>query len=469
MNLGGELVITKARLVQIQSQLAAAFARKNLTSLAEDLAGRIERLRDGLDTFRSGRHDRQIVADMSDDLLHLADDFETIKALVFQVRGSHEVMSDFAEAIHSLSRVSEGIQKRVMQTRMVAIGPLFQRFRRVIRDISKSTDKRVELVLHGEMTELDKRMVDELGDPLTHMVRNSVDHGIEPPAERVKAGKSETGRVELNAFHRGRHICIEVRDDGRGLDVNAIKKKIVERELATSAQVEQMNNKEIMQYVFRAGFSTAVQVSDLSGRGMGMDIVTSKIEALNGTVQLDSVPGKGTTVTINLPLTLAIIQALVVRIGEYVYAIPLEAVAEIITVPQQSFHYVGRKRIIQVRERLVPVAMFEEIFDTGVAAALQTRTRDNDAVTLVVLRVQDDTLGLVVDEMIGQEDVVIKSLAANYQNVSGVAGASITGDGSVSLILDATALMSMFAERCSRIDAEPSSSPAALPVPVEAV
>ncbi|MCH8966171.1 MAG: chemotaxis protein CheA [Planctomycetes bacterium] len=468
MNLGGELVITKARLVQIQSQLAAAFARKNLTSLAEDLAGRIERLRDGLDTFRSGRHDRQIVADMSDDLLHLADDFETIKALVFQVRGSHEVMSDFAEAIHSLSRVSDGIQKRVMQTRMVAIGPLFQRFRRVIRDISKSTDKRVELVLHGEMTELDKRMVDELGDPLTHMVRNSVDHGIEPPAERVKAGKSETGRVELKAFHRGRHICIEVRDDGRGLDVNAIKKKIVERELATSAQVEQMNNKEIMQYVFRAGFSTAVQVSDLSGRGMGMDIVTRKIEALNGTVQLDSVPGKGTTVTINLPLTLAIIQALVVRIGGCVYAIPLEAVAEIITVSKQSFHYVGRKRIIQVREHLVPVAMFEEIFDTGVAA-LQTRTRDNDEVTLVVLRAQDDTLGLVVDEMIGQEDVVIKSLAANYRNVSGVAGASITGDGSVSLILDATALMSMFAERCSRIDAEPSSSPAALPVPVEAV
>ncbi len=462
MNLGGELVINKARLVQIQSQLATAFAGKNLTSLADDLTSRIERLRDGLDRVRSTKHDRDVMADMSDDLLHFADDFETIKALVVQVRGSHEVMNDFAEAVHSLNRVSEGIQKRVMQTRMVAIGPLFQRFRRVVRDIAKSTDKRVELVLHGETTELDKRMIDELGDPLTHMVRNSVDHGLEPPAERVKAGKPEIGRVELTAFHRGRHICIEVRDDGRGLDVDAIKTKILDRELATPAQVEQMTDKEIMQYIFRPGFSTAKQVSDLSGRGMGMDIVTSKIEAVNGVVQLDSVPGKGTTVTIQLPLTMAIIQALLARIGEFVYALPLELVAEIITVPQESIQYVRRRRLLQVRNRLIPVALFEEIFSAGVAP-LQTRTRDDKEVTLVVLRNLDDTLGLVVDEMIGQDDVVIKSLAANYRNLPGVAGASIMGDGSVALILDAVAMMGLFTEHSSRPDTAPSSEPSVSP------
>ncbi|MCH7813935.1 MAG: Hpt domain-containing protein, partial [Planctomycetes bacterium] len=310
MNLGGELVINKARLSQIVSKLATALAGRNLTTLVDDLSGRIHRLKDGLDQVRSGSNQRQLVADMSDDLLHLAHDFESVKGLISQVGDSRELLTDFSEAMHSLNRVSEGIQKRVMQTRMVAIGPLFQRFRRVVRDIAKSTQKKIELVLHGELTELDKRMIDELGDPLTHMVRNSVDHGIESPEERARAGKPETGRVELNAFHRGRHICIEVRDDGKGLDVEAIKRKILAQELATPAQIEQMSSKEAMQYVFRPAFSTAEQVSDLSGRGMGMDIVTSKIEAINGTVELDSVPGKGTTFTIHLPLTLASIPAL---------------------------------------------------------------------------------------------------------------------------------------------------------------
>ncbi|MFQ5489682.1 MAG: Hpt domain-containing protein [Phycisphaerae bacterium] len=446
MNLGGELVISKARLVQVESKLGTAFAGKSLVSLADDLSGRLHRVREALEQVRGSNADRQALRSINDELLHLADDYDPVRQLAHQVQESRQAMADFSEAVHGLNRISEGIQKRVMQTRMVSVGPLFQRFRRVVRDIAKSTSKKVTLVLNGEHTELDKQMIDELGDPLTHMIRNSVDHGLESPEERLAAGKPEVGQVELNAFHLGRHICIQVKDDGRGLDVEVIRKKIPEKGLASPVQVESMSDKEVMQYIFKPGFSTAQQVSDLSGRGMGMDIVTSKIDAINGTVDLDSVPGKGTTVTINLPLTLAIIPALVARIGQCTYAVPLETVGEIITVRKKDIQHVHRKRVVQVRNRVIPVALLEQILHAG-RPELYTESKDAEEVTLVVLCSQNDRIGLVVDEMIGQEDVVIKSIATNYQNIAGVAGASIMGDGSVALILDVAALRGMFAER----------------------
>ncbi len=446
MNLGGELVIHKARFAQIHSRLDPVFSGPNLRYLVDDLSEKVSRLGDEAARLAHGPKGARDVSGIADIALHLSHDFQNLRDVMLGVHDARGAMNDFGEALHSLDRVSEGIQKRIMETRMVSIGPLFQRFRRAVRDMAKSTGKEVELVLHGEATELDKRMIDELADPLTHMVRNSVDHGLESPDGRSAAGKGRVGRVELDAYHRGRHICIEVRDDGGGVDVEAVKQKLYDRELATPAQIEQMSDKEIVQYVFKPGFSTAAQVTDLSGRGMGMDIVVNKIENLSGTVEIDSVSGKGTRVVIKLPLTLAIINALVARIGGGAYAIPLEMVAEIITVPRSGIRAIQGNRVIQLRERVVPVAMFEEVF-TGSAHDMRTATRDDPHLTLVILTLQEEHVGLVVDGLIGQEDVVIKSISDNYRNVSGVAGASIMGDGSVSLILDVAATMAMFAER----------------------
>ncbi len=446
MNLGGELVISKARFVQIQGQFDPLFSGQNIGYLVDDMSERIATLNEKISELSPTGRNHRLVDELADTTLALSHDFDTVKNIVGRVHDARTAMNDFGEALHGLNRISEGIQKRIMETRMVSVGPLFQRFRRVIRDISKSTGKEVDLVLHGESTELDKRMIDELGDPLTHMVRNSVDHGVEPPEERLAAGKPRASQVTLDAYHRGRHICIEVRDDGRGVDIEAVKKKIIQQELATPAQVDQMSEKEIVQYVFKPGFSTAKVVTNLSGRGMGMDIVLNKLEKINGTVDIESKTGEGTIVTIKLPLTLAIITSLVARIGQGVYAIPLEMVGEIINVPRKSIQNIQRKAVIRVRERVIPVALFEQIFDASLRE-LQTATRNSDDITLLILHNQHEAMGLVVDEMIGQEDVVIKSLAANFRNVAGIAGASIMGDGSVSLILDVAAIMSMFVER----------------------
>ncbi|MCC7292252.1 MAG: chemotaxis protein CheA [Phycisphaerales bacterium] len=443
MNLGGELVISKARFVQIHNRLAPVLTGKNAGYLLDDVAGRMESLKGCVSRLGEQNADGKLLADMRDAMLHLTRDCESIRGMMEQVHSSRGALNDFGEALHSLSRISEGLQKRIMETRMVSIGPLLNRFRRVVRDIAKSTGKDVALELRGENTELDKRMIDELGDPLTHMVRNSVDHGLESPEDRVRAGKSPTGNILLNAYHRGRFICIEVRDDGRGINVDAIRRKIVERELATPQQAEALSDRELIQYIFHPGFSTAAKVTDLSGRGMGMDIVKTKIEALNGTIEVDSTPGQGACVTIKLPLTLAIITALLSRIGDGTYAIPLESVAEIITVPRNEIQSVQQRRMIRVRDRVMPMALFEEVFDAG-PEGLHTKSGGNDDLTLVIIEFKDQRLGLVVDDLIGQEEVVIKSLATNYRNITGISGASIMGDGSVALILDVSTMMQMF-------------------------
>ena len=341
---------------------------------------------------------------------------------------------------------------------MVPIGPLFNRFRRVIRDIAKSSGKQVNLVLRGDTTELDKRMVDELGDPLTHMVRNSVDHGIETPDIRTAAGKDPTGTVTLEARHRGNSIWIEVKDDGAGINLERVKAKIIEKELASPTQVEAMSDRELMQYILQPGFSTAQVVTDLSGRGMGMDIVVNKIEKLSGIIELDSTPGQGTHVTIKLPLTLAILTSMVARIGKGIYAIPLEAVAEIITVRRSEIQWIQRRQVVRIRDRVVPLAFFEDIFDTT-QPDLQTEGRNREDLTLLIVGLETEKIGLVVDGLLGQEDVVIKSIAENYRNVRGIAGASIRGDGTISLILDVTALLELAEKAASRTLRGASSDP----------
>lgn len=442
MNLGGELVINRARFVEIHGKLREVFEGKNVSFALDDMAERLHGLTARMDAAAEAATLSREDDHLRGNLRHLEDSFQIVRGVMEQVQEARAMMHEFDEAVHGLSRVTDGIQKGIMGTRMVPIGPLFARFRRVVRDISKSTGKEVELVLRGETTELDKRMIDELGDPLTHMVRNSVDHGIEPPDVREKNGKPRTAKVILEASHRGNSICIDVIDDGAGVNVERVKAKILERELATPAQVEAMTEREICQYIFKPGFSTAQVVTDLSGRGMGMDIVVSKIEALSGTVEVDSKTGEGAKVTIKLPLTLAILTSMVARIGDGVYALPLETVAEIITVRRSDIQYIQKRPVVRVRDRVIPVTQFESIFDTSLPG-LQTKTRSADDLTLVIVGFENEKMGLVVDALLGQEDIVIKSIAENYRNIRGVAGASIRGDGSVSLILDVGAMMEM--------------------------
>jgi two-component system chemotaxis sensor kinase CheA len=394
---------------------------------------------------------------------------------------AHDYMEDLFEAIHQLGRVSDGIQQSVMDTRMVPIGPLFARFKRVVRDITRSTGKKARLEIRGENTELDKRMIDELGDPLVHLVRNSVDHGIESPETREAAGKPPEGTVTLDAFHRGNSIVIEVRDDGKGLDADRILRKCLEKGLLTKADAEKMTPQQIYQMIWEPGLSTAEKVTEVSGRGMGMDIVKSKIEELSGTVDISSVPGQGTTITLKLPLTLAILPSLMVEIRGDVFAIPLEAVVEIVSVARNQLNSVQGRQMARVRGRVVSLlrlgdllafhgdgarrgspdpaeALTEGLQGFGspavepCAGSGDPRTARGDGVarksasqetTLVIVGEAGDEVGLAVDRVIGEEDVVIKSIAENYENVRGIAGASILGDGRVSLILDIAALVAI--------------------------
>lgn len=446
MNLGGELVINRARFRLVHNKFREVFEGRKVGFLIDDIDQRLEKIGSCVESMLETGGDTRGLDEMSGHVRHLSVSFHPVRLMMRKVHDLRAFMFDFDEALHGLTQVSDGIQRGIMSTRMVPVGPTFNRFRRVIRDLAKSNGKKINLVLKGEHTELDKRMIDELGDPLTHMVRNSGDHGIESPEERVRAGKDPVGTLTLSAYHRGNSICIEVADDGAGINLKRVKAKILERELATPAQVESFSDRELQQFIFKPGFSTAQTVTDVSGRGMGMDIVVTKIEELSGTIEVDSTEGVGTRIVIKLPLTLAILTSMVTRIGKGIYAIPLESVAEIITLRKEDIQFIQRRQVICVRDHVIPLTWFENLFETDLAG-LQTETRDRDEIKLVIIGIDDEKIGLVVDELLGQEDVVIKSIAENYQNVRGFAGASIRGDGSVSLILDVGAVMEMAARK----------------------
>ncbi|MCH8829859.1 MAG: chemotaxis protein CheA, partial [Planctomycetes bacterium] len=453
MNLGGELVINRARFARIRTQLVPAFSGQNIKYAVDALSDRLARVNEDVTQLTVSAGDRRIVAGLSETTRLMSQDLETVSEAVGRVHDCRGVVADFSEALHNLTRVSEGIQKGVMATRMVSIGPLFQRFRRVVRDMAKSTGKNVELVLRGEHTELDKRMIDELGDPLIHIIRNSADHGIELPDEREKAGKPREGIVTLHAFHRGNSIIIEVLDDGKGLDTDRIRQKCLEKGLLTEADVEKMTPHQIHQMIWEPGLSTAEKVTQVSGRGMGMDIVKSKIDELNGIVDVESMPGQGTIITIKLPLTLAILPSLLVDIRGDVFALPLETVSEIVTVGDDQLSTVQGQQMARVRGRVISLVRLRDVLSFN--AAGDAAAADPSAeTTLVIVGETGQEIGMVVDHVIGEEEIVIKSIAENYENVSGIAGASILGDGRVSLILDIPSLI----ERVSRKTVSATSS-----------
>ncbi len=343
------------------------------------------------------------------------------------------MVNNLNEANVYLGRLMNDLQESVMRLRMVAIGTVFSRFPRLVRDLAKKTGKEMELVLKGEDTELDKTVVEVIGDPLMHLIRNSVDHGIESPEVRRASGKPELGTITLDAYHEGNHIAIVIADDGAGLDLAKIRSIAVSKGLV--GEREELSDTDISNLIFLPGFSTADKVTDISGRGVGMDVVKKALNNLGGMVDITTRKGKGTTFTILLPLTLAIIQALLVEVGEEIYAVPLSSVLETLLVKRNDIKTVGDLPMVQLRGNTLPLISLQEKF------GLPTPETDSSEVYVVVVGFGDKALGLIVDELRGQQEVVIKSLGDFLNNLPGIAGATILGDGKVTLILDVGSLI----------------------------
>lgn len=451
MNLTGELIINKARFVDVARGFDEALRGSNAKTLAGETEERIDALLRGLDQIVGSGPTSAAVDRWAAQAKRLRDNFREIGGELDRLRRGRDQLKLLTEAIHGLGRVADGLQKGVLETRMVPIGPLFERFRRVVRDIGHSSGKEVILRIAGEKTELDKRMIDELSDPLIHMVRNSVDHGLEPADTREAAGKPRAGTVSLLAAQRGNSVVITVSDDGRGIDHERIRRKIVERGFVSQAEAARMTDRELHPQIWRPGFSTAEAVSEISGRGVGMDIVKNRIEKLNGVVDVRSNPGRGTTFTIRLPLTLAIMSSLLARIFGEVYALPLDHIDEIVEIRPHQIHAVQGRPTIEVRERIVALVSLADLFQWGGArhpnAPEKLEPTSAEPLRVVIVQNGETTIGLIVDELIGMREVVLKSLERNYRSVPGLSGASILGDGRVSLILDVDALIDMAASR----------------------
>jgi two-component system chemotaxis sensor kinase CheA len=449
MNLAGELVINKSRFFEISRGLEEVFRASSAQLLAADTLDRLDALARGLEGFDAGHPaGNGSLARWDSQLRKLRENVRSIHDELDLIRQGRERLGAMAEAIDHLSRVSDGIQRGVLETRMVPIGPLFDRFQRVIRDLRLASNKEVVLRIEGEKTELDKRMIDELGDPLIHMVRNSIDHGLESPGEREAAGKPRAGTVTLAASHRGNSVVVTVSDDGRGINCERVRQKAVARGLIGEAASRQLSERQLIAFIWHPGLSTAEQVTEISGRGVGMDIVKSRIETLSGTVDVRTEPGHGTTFIVRLPLTLAIISVLLARAGNEFYAIPLDHLDEIVAVGCDQIYRVHGQRSIEIRGRIISLVALADILRGSNGAAGSPRSADEvePAHTVVVVSNGETTLGLIVDELFGIQEAVLKSLEKNFRPVPGLSGASILGDGRVSLILDIDALIGMVAQ-----------------------
>ncbi|WP_033765251.1 chemotaxis histidine kinase/response regulator CheAY2 [Helicobacter pylori] len=346
-------------------------------------------------------------------------------------------LEELNQVVSSISAVTTDLQLAVMKTRMQPVGKVFNKFPRMVRDLSRELGKSIELIIEGEETELDKSIVEEIGDPLIHIIRNSCDHGIEPLEERKRLNKPETGKVQLSAYNEGNHIVIKISDDGKGLDPAMLKEKAVEKGVISERDAESMSDREAFNLIFKPGFSTAKTVSNVSGRGVGMDVVKTNIEKLNGIIEIDSEVGVGTTQKLKIPLTLAIIQALLVGVQEEYYAIPLSSVLETVRISQDEIYTVDGKSVLRLRDEVLSLVRLSDIFK--VDAILES----NSDVYVVIIGLADQKIGVIVDYLIGQEEVVIKSLGYYLKNTRGIAGATVRGDGKITLIVDVGAMMDM--------------------------
>ncbi len=348
-----------------------------------------------------------------------------------------EFLEELNQVVSIVSLVTTDLQIAVMKTRMLPIGKVFNKFPRMIRDLTRELNKQIELEISGEDTELDKSIVEVIGDPLVHIIRNSCDHGIEMPADRVAAGKEEMGTIKLKAYNEGNAIVIQIDDDGKGLDADMLKNKSLEKGIITEKEADSMSDKEAFTLIFKPGFSTAAQVTNVSGRGVGMDVVKTNIEKLNGIIDIESEIGVGTSLKLKIPLTLAIIQALLVGVQEEHYAIPLASVLETVRISQDEIYTVENRSVMRLRDEVLSLVHIGDIFE------VERILDSSEHAYVVVLGLGSSKLGLIVDTLIGQEEIVIKSLGEYLKGIEGIAGATIRGDGGVTLIVDVAALMQM--------------------------
>ncbi len=383
----------------------------------------------------------RVGVDVLEDLMTLVSELVLTRNQILQLARTQESAA-FSVPLQRLSHITTDLQEGVMKTRMQPIGNAWGKLPRLVRDLTVELDKRIELVMHGSETELDRQVLELIKDPLTHMVRNSADHGLEMPAERRAAGKGDAGHIFLNAFHEGGHIIIEIRDDGRGLPVDKIRAKAVAKGLATEAELGGMTDNQILRFIFRPGFSTAAAVTAVSGRGVGMDVVKTNVERIGGTIELESVVGRGTTFTIKIPLTLAIVSALIVEAGRERFAIPQLSVVELVRAGTKAadgqddgepiVQMIDQTPVLRLRERLLPLVSLNELLDLGPAAVTDAAARRH----IVVAQVGASLLGIVVDRVFDTEEIVVKPVTPIMRHVTMFSGNTILGDGSVIMILD---------------------------------
>ncbi|MDE5898250.1 MAG: chemotaxis protein CheW, partial [Treponemataceae bacterium] len=430
LNLVSETVIAKAAFNQMALMLSGELTRFQATkaALKTSIHGLFEQLPHYLEELQAGGSIKDIRAAIMQeygglDTCFEADDAE-LKSITTKLRS----------ATQNLGQIASELQEGVMKIRMVPINQIFSRFPRVVRDLQRDLNKKVDLVIEGEDTELDKSVVEDLLDPIMHCVRNSVDHGIESPEERQKAGKSDTGRVLLRASNEGNLIVIDIADDGAGIDVEKVRQKAIDKELIHPDKA--LTDQESFQLIFHPGFSTSDKITSVSGRGVGLDVVKTMIDKLNGTVTVSSEKGKGTTFSIRLPLTLAIIRGLLVRVGKEMYSIPIASVIESQRILYTDIKTIDNYEVLNVRNEVVSVLRLSRLF--------HIREKQHDEYcNIVIVGSNDRKVGIMVDSLVGEEDVVIKPLRDQFTNSPGIAGASILGDGSVSLIIDVSQLLEL--------------------------
>ena len=448
MNLAGELVVNRARFVQLASQMTDTFKKSGLISQLRDLC---ELLRAPTTSIALTQEER--IRAVDDRYSEIRSTVAALEEQLHTLERGRRSFIQLNEAIDQFSRVSDGLQRGVLDTRMVPVGPLFNRFKRTVRDISSELGKKVNFIIRGESTELDKRMIDELGDPLVHLVRNAIDHGLESESVRRSRAKPEEGTLTLEAAHSGNNVLITISDDGGGINTEKVKRRAIERGLVSTTEADMMSDYEIAQFVWAPGFSTAEVVSDISGRGVGMDIVKTRISELNGTIEVDSTLGKGTRFVIRLPLTLAIIRSLLFQLQQGTFAAPIENVREIVSVRDRDIISVHGRDSIEVRGEFIPLVRIEDVFDwheTKYSNATETRIEsesNGDTSSVLILTSGAKSMGLVVSALRGCQDIVVKSLDDNFTHIRGVAGASILGDGSVCLLLDVVSCLELARQR----------------------
>jgi two-component system chemotaxis sensor kinase CheA len=423
LNLAGELLVNRARFSQLLGTMEPLFRKSAHSGRSSLVAGSLRGIIHTLD--------QKTNVDMAAVSRELGDQVALLQQQTDAWNDGRRSFAELVSAVDQLTRVSKSLQQVVLSTRMVPVGPLFGRFKRSVRDISNELGKKVFLELEGEKTELDKRMIDELGDPLNHLIRNAIDHGIESADTRIRHGKAETATVRMTASHRGNNVFITVEDDGGGIDVHRVRQTAIDRGLVTREEAAGLGDAEIIDLIWEPGFSTKAAVSNVSGRGVGMDIVRTKVSQLNGSIEVMSVPGVGTTFSIRLPLTLTITRCMLFQLPQAVFAAPIENVREIVRLADHRTVTVHGRELCDIRGEFLPLVGMEDLFQwSGI------RHDSHGCENVVVLRSASRSIGLRVDMLLGGQDIVVKPLDENYLHIRGLGGASILGDGSVCLLLD---------------------------------